>query len=460
MNQFRKLAQHIEQNQMWVFWIVCVVLAALQYYAGLQHFYWDAERYWECGREFKQNDTFSLYFHTTTRGVLFPLFNFWVIEVLGYLNWHEISVFKCVNTVFVTWGIWFVIPSLYAKATSKVVSVYQKLLLVGLVNAFWFRYFSCPLTDFMCLFLLLNGFDILWQKNVTWWQFLVVGLICGYVFNTRPIYNGLLVVYPVFLLFTHKAWLKKIAGITLLLAASFAINIPQYKLNEKVWNVKSFFQPTDAYYGGRSLYLIQLQWGLYIQKYETYVGDFDCYKSPQVFFFRDRVKSAQTKLEADQLQSFADVLRYVKTHPMMLLHYAKSSFNGLDIQYNTPYIYQLPRNPLFAFFNYAVWFLTCLILYRKVGRFNWSFPFIVLMGYVLFVCSVCIPMAVEVRFFAPLYFGAYALLAFNPNVLFQFFKTATLQVKLFTLATFIVFQLLCFWLSNLTYLQLEFPVLC
>jgi hypothetical protein len=452
----------LQQYETFVFWAVCGLLAVLQYFFGLQHFYFDAERYWESGRELKVDGIFSLYNHVTPRGVLFPLFNYALIELLGYLNWHEISVFKCLSAVFSTWGFWFVLPSLYQKITHGILSVMQKIGLVAIGNFFWFRYFSCPLSDFLCLFLLLYGFLLLWKEQLSMHKVLMAGLICGFILNTRPIYSLLLVGYPVFMFLVSKSnRITLLLSVVLLVASAFVVNIPQHKVNQKIWQSDSFFQPTDKYYGGKSLYLIQLKWGLYIQKYDTYVGDTACYGKAPVYYLHNRLTSpVEAKTKIGNIETFGQYFHYLFSHPVGLIWFAKNLFNGIDIQYDSPYVYHLIPNPIFSLFNYLIWFLGGLLLiltWRKWFRVaGGNFIF----GYLMLTTILSIPTAIEVRFLVVMYLMVYVLVVSQSWVLVERWKQWSNRNRLGVLLLAVVFVWVCFYLSQTTYSQLELGVNC
>jgi hypothetical protein len=455
------IQQTLEHNPKTIFWFTCIVLSVLQYFFGLQHFYFDAERYWESGRELVVDGQFSLFNHVTQRGVLFPLVNYGLIELLGFLNWHEISVFKVLNTVFVCWGLWFVVPSLYAKATGNVFTVVQRLALICLFHFFWFRYVSCPLSDFLCLFLLLQGFNLLWSDKPSFISIIVVGLICGFVFNTRPIYNLLLVLYPVFLWMTaHQSAWRKLLQVGLLVAMACIISIPQVQVNQKVWGVQSIFQATDKFYEGGSLYLGQLRWGLYVQKYDTYVGDTTCYPTAQVFYYHNKATMKEERAEANQIQSYPQYLAFVSTHPIKIIRFAKNVFNGLDLKYNTAYLYQIKSWMPFSILNYLVWFIAIVILFKVATFKNLSSQIWWIVGYLGITCLLCVPIAIEPRFLSAVYLVAYTLIIAHIKPFWAWWRALSGGKQIVFILLLLAFESGCLWLSQQTYKELEFMFNC
>jgi hypothetical protein len=444
-----------------LFWAVCLLLFFLQYFFGLQHFYFDAERYWESGRELKVDGVFDLGNHVTPRGILFPLFNYGLIEVLGYLNWHEITVYKGLNTVFCTWGFWYVLPAVLFKITGQTLGSLQKLALVCISNVFWFRYFSCPLSDFLCFFLLLWAFLLLWSERPLLIHIIVVGVVCGFIFNTRPIYVLLLAVYPLFYLIVSAGkWHTKLIHILLMLVMAVLVNIPQYRVNQKVWNSNTIFQPTDKYYDGKSLYLIQLKWGLYVQKYETYVGDRTCYPEVAAFYFHDKSISKAEQNTIHRIETYEQYITYLIAHPGCVLWFAKNAFNGLDIQYNSVYVFDMKPRVWFQVLNYLVWFtgMVLIVLCRK----NWarSKPFLIVLGYLLFTALLSIPTAIEVRFLLALYCFIYLLVVSQFYLLVQFWRESSFLMRIILLGSAILCVTGCLYLSQTTYQQLQFDVNC
>lgn len=452
-----------------LFWAVCILLSVLQYFYGLQHFYFDAERYWESGRELKVDGVFSLSNHVTQRGILFPLFNYALIEFLGYLNWHEISFFKCISTVFCTWGFWYLLPQLYVKTTGKTLGVWHKMALVAITNLFWFRYFSCPLSDFLCFFLLLWGFLLLWPEHVSpafsrtsLLRIMLVGLICGFIFNTRPIYVLLLAMYPLFYaIISRNKWSAKLAHIALLLFFAMAINIPQYIVNQKVWKADTFFQPTDKYYEGKSLYLMQLKWGLYVQKYETYVGDSACYRAVPAFYYHNRLTAVSVEQPVvQQIETYGQYIQYLIAHPVCIVWFAKNVFNGLDIQYNTPYVYHLKPNLWFTILNYAIWFIGFVLIGLCWRSWAASKGFLIILGYLLFTAVLSIPTAIESRFLLALYCIIYLVVVSQFHLLIPYWKNSSGTQKIVLAGSGLVFIGCCIYLSQSTFAQLQYEVLC
>jgi hypothetical protein len=444
-----------------IFCLLFIVLGVLQYFFGLQHFYWDAEGYWERGRELKVDGVFSLYNFTTQRGVLFPIVNYGLITVVEYLDWNEIVVFKCLNAIFVTWGFWYVLPGLYAKVMRQDLGVLNKIALVVLGNIFWFRYFSCPLSDFLCLFLLLQGFLLLWSDKVSFARLIIVGIICGFVFNTRPIYNLLLGVYPIFYLLVSKEnWSDRIIKIALFVLCAFAINLPQHFLNKKLWQTNTFFQPTEQYYKGQSLYLGQLKWGLYIQKYETYVGEEECYPSAAVFFYHNKETMLNEKPQIDSIKTYSEYFTYVSQHPGKILPFFKNLFNGLDIKYNSAYIYSLKPQLWFSVLNYMLWYVAFLLAVLSWRKWLSTKGFNFILLFLGATCALCIPIAIEVRFLAVLYFLMYLVVVSQAGLLVEFWKKNTATAKILWLAGLVVFVTACCLLSETTYSQLEFNINC
>lgn len=454
-----KITHLLEHYPKSVFWITCFLLCVLQYFFGLHSFYFDAERYWESGRELDVDGTFSLYNYVTKRGVLFPLINYILITGIGYFNGNEIAVFKCINTLFVCWGVWRVVPALYTNATGNVFKVWQKLLLTGVVHFFWFRYISCPLSDFLCLFLLLQGFNLLWTEKLTFQRIVLVGFICGFVFNTRPIYNLLLAVYPIFLLVVSKQGMdRKMMYVLSIILASILINIPQVLVNQKIWKAHTFFQPTHEFYEGNSLYLGQLRWGLYLQKYETYVGDPGFYKRVQVLYYQNKEGIKAEEDAANQLYSYEDYFLFLKQHPSTLLRFFKNGFNGTDIKYNTPYIYDLRPSILFSLLNYCIWFLGLVALLIKVDYRKSAAPVYWIIGYLGLTCVLCFPIAMEPRFLLSLYLLMYVLVVVHtPTLIVQWSGLPAVR-KVSVLMLMVVFVCGCFMLSQQTDSQLEFPL--
>jgi hypothetical protein len=334
----------------------------------------------------------------------------------------------------------------------------------ALIFIYWRDHFDFPLSDFPAL--LAASIGLLGLFRGTTGGYLLAGLGFGLAANVRPAYLPAVVAcvgVAALLPPRSPGWRRRGFAATLVVAGALVASMPQVLINHHQRGNWSPLVPN-----GRTISLLQLSQGMHAQKYETYVGPLTSYPQPDVFYV-DPATTHVLKQEHilnsvivfglyAEIRSYRQYARILLHHPAeMAASYVRHIFNGLDVQYPTPYVRDLgDRSIVFALLEYTLMFLAVARLIlpharRSLGPIRWT-------GVVLLVapCITAVPGAVEPRFFLPVQLLIYMLVCFGPATRASLLgggigRRAGLCVS------YVAFVLLCLTLSSATLAQLQHP---
>jgi hypothetical protein len=451
--------------------LVCFPVVALAYglhflLSGYNRFYFDASDYWDQGKRFEHNGHFSLLaYDGQFRGYALPLLNHVLQVVASGLGLGAVTIVKIFGAFLAaTLGV-VVVPRLARVLfPAAAIGAGRVLALNALIFVYWRDHFDFPLSDFPAL--LAASIGLLGLFRGTTRGYLLAGLGFGLAANVRPAYLPAAVAcvgVAAFLPPGSPGWRRRGLAATLVVAGALVASLPQVLINEHQRGNWSPLVPN-----GRSISLLQLSQGMHDQKYETYVGPLTRYPQPDVFYI-DPATTHVLKQEHifqsvivfglyAEITSYGQYARIVFHHPAeMAASYVRHIFNGLDVQYPTPYVRDLgDRSIVFALLEYTLMFLAIARTLlpdarRALGRIRWA-------GIVLLLatCLTAVPGAVEPRFFLPVQLLIYMLVCFSPTT-----HTSLLgggigrRAGLFV--SYVAFVLLCLTLSSATLAQLEHP---
>ncbi|MFC5271979.1 hypothetical protein [Adhaeribacter terreus] len=437
--------------------IFLIFLTFFFYLFPVKHagFFYDAKQYWEFGELFFKDGRFSLvhYFHET-RGYFLPLFYLPGHYLEMYLGLSPVIYVRLIGALTGAMLFGYVMPRLWEVVSNSGRLHWARRFLVAMIGlAFWSHYFIYPLSDFPTALIL--GFSLLLiLERPSFLKFILAGFLLGAAVNGRPVY---LIVVPVMLglvvLSGGRNGIRSLQKHFLPFLIGFClVSLPQFLINQQHLGVHSPFMQTK--YQGRNLYLAQLEWGLKIQKYETNIGD--GYPDAKVFFTDPAGLAILSAEKLTEIESFGAYLNLVKKYPVdFCALYVRHLFNGLDIQYPTPYVVNFRKfHWAVVLLNYTVIFLALtVLLFRKIERMNW--PAAGVLCIILLPCFIAIPTAMECRFLLAIHLLIYALVCFGWPADWkpQYFS---LHAKLKYLAIYIIFLLACFAISTSTQANLEF----
>ena len=432
-------------------------------YEGL---WYDAQGYWELANQFWAPGHFNFFaFESILRGYLFPLLLSPLTLVTAYWGWPPIDLTRGVGVVTATALFGVVAPGLWRALQppgAPAVPGVRRLVFGLLGFVCWRDYFNFSLTDFPALLALLAGLWLLLRgRSVS--SGLLAGLAVAAAANFRPVYAAALPLAACLSLWPQAAvgtgpprrvlaWGRRLA----FLAGIGAVLYPQLRVNQMHYGVSSPLVLT-AKPEEPNLYLSQLRGGFLFQKYETNVGS--DYPQPQMFFDDRAGDALLNQAELLHFDSYATYFKGILSHPLptaaLLLRHL---FNGLDVQYPTPYPQQVYVKtwPL-ALVNYTA-LITGLGVLISLG---WQRPklahgpaLLVVLS-ILGPCAAALPAVMECRFLMPLHLllCAAAAFSFRPRRLWQ---AASWAKRSAALAMYTALLVGCFAVSMQTQLQLKF----
>ena len=223
-----------------------------------------------------------------------------------------------------------------------------------------------------------------------------------------------------------------------------------------------------------NLFLAQLTSGIQVQRYETFVGLKPDYQYATVIYLDQHGRNIFVRSGYDpdsyfhpnpetfslspKILSLSEYILLTLKHPLdFLMIYFRHLFNGLDVVYNTPYIYDLYENAGYIrLLNYSLLFLTVLYINKHVKVSSvLSYQFLLLLILVL-PSILSIPSSIEVRFLLPLHFISYSTTAFFVFPMFSSFaRIKKINILLKYLPWCLIFIIICFLLSANTFANMR-----
>jgi hypothetical protein len=453
--------------------LVCFPVVAMAYglyflLSGYNRFYYDAAEYWRLADRFDHNGHFSLVaYDSPWRGYSMPLLSH-VLQVLSSAGGlGAVTIVKIFGALLAaTLGV-VVVPRLARRLfPAAAIGPGRVLALNAIIFLYWRDHFNFPLSDFPALLVFMIG--VLGLLRGTTHAYLVCGLCFGLAANMRPAYllAAIAAVLVAGLLPLRQwDWRRRGAAATLVLAGALVASLPQMAINHHQSGTWSPFIPK-----AREITLLQLWQGMRAQKYETYVGSGAGYPQPDVFYLDPATRHVLEREHTSpvthfyggstylEFPSYGKYVEMVLGHPPeMAAAYGRRLFNGLDVQYPTPYVRDLDdRSIVVSLFQYTLMFLAIARLLlpdaqRALGRIRWY-------GIVLLLvpCATAVTGAVEPRFFLPLQMLIYMLVCFGPATRHSLLGgSAARRVGL--AVSYVAFLVVCLTLSSATIAQLEHP---
>jgi hypothetical protein len=423
--------------------------------SGYTMLYNDALNYWFISIFFHKDGHLSLLnFHDSFRGYLLPLLLLPLRIAQFYTELPIIWFARVFGAVLAAVGFGWLAPLTWqAISQTGPLSWSRRAAFAALGFALWRDYFNFPLTDFPSLWALLLGLLLLYRRSS--WATAAAGACLAAACNIRPSY---LIAVPFFvalaLVLPAPSHLARLVRGVVLLAGAALVLAPQLLINQRHFGQSTpLVLVQDENLETDNLYREKLKWGLLHQKYETRIGDD---YPDRVLIFRDYAGEALVRQERiGWFNSYGSYLQLVLHHPVLFARlYAWRLFNGLDIQYPTPYIKQVyvPTWGL-AWLNYTVWFGAGLMLLRaRLSRL--TLPQGLALAVVLVPCGPMLPMSMECRFLLPLHLLLYALLCFGWPAAWHPARQPRRRLATVGIA-YIGFLAVCFWASATAQATLE-----
>lgn len=266
-----------------------------------------------------------------------------------------------------------------------------------------FYAFSFSLVSVVLLHFIFEYKQSLYLKGV---EAFLLG-VCLYVtYNIRTIYLFSLIACFCLLAIWHffkKKWLQLIITLVACLSGIIVGAVPQMIVNHNLSGTFSWKVPTEG------LMLQQLKWGIWMERYATYIGDLSEYNGAAMYFADNTGLAILNNANMDLWTSFAsykEVLLLFLSQPMDFIGiYVRHLLNMLYPIYPEQYILSITKDKsilLILFYTILFIAISNFISFFKLKSSKWKWILLILLP-----CICILPGAVEIRFFIALHFLIY-----------------------------------------------------
>ena len=412
-------------------WLVFALYLIYLPLSGADRLFWDSVSYWDIVSRFfihKKNPSL-LNFNSNVRGYVGPLLIAPVRIACTIMNWKTINGSKFIGMVWATLLFGYTIPELWRVTLNTRLQARTWLLIVGLGFTFWGDYFNYCLQDFPALTALL--LSLLFLARPGFGAVFMGGVLLAASFNMRPIYMssslGALgwLWWHTYRRTGNNVQLGQWVGVGVYFVLGIAlVLVPQALINYRHFH---HFSPLVLINSVDRMpfYLTQLNWGVIYQRYDSSI-------SPLHYGGMLHSDPAGIREAAEQSKGYFDTygafLAYYISHPVSGVgHFLRHLFNGLDVDYCTPYPAKAPGNHItgLQLLNYNVVALGAGLLGYSIWRaFRQPGPKLyaplLLSIAILLPVLLAVPTAIEVRFVLPLHLLLLVTLAANFQLLWRF----------------------------------------
>jgi len=307
---------------------------------------YDSGIYWELGYEFGVDDFNFNNYSYGLRGYLYPFIHYILIKIAALgIGTKSINLWIFHSIMYA-----FIFTIMFPKLIEKIFCVKVNYIIRGLFALICSYFFKglilYPLSDLPAFAFLLIALYLLilliedkqkYSLHIEWIYGILIGIFLAGAYYIRPVYLSAIIGFAIiagYFIFKRKKYILICSIIGMIFIA-----FPQIIINHTYFNTISPMIQTEIEYKGQSLYLQQLNWGISIQKYETNM-DLEAFESAQLSFYDETGKKLLEK--HGPITGYLDYIKFVFLHFVdVCCIYLKHLFNGLDITYNSAYIYKL-----------------------------------------------------------------------------------------------------------------------
>lgn len=376
-------------------------------------FVYDAAHYWGSAAQFTVDGHWSLWnFSDSLRGYVPGLMYYGVSHVGEFFGLTPNGTVNLFNALLFATITAVLAPRFARLAWPQFeLGFGRRLVLIGLFIIFWRGYLNHPLADFPALVAALAAL-IAVSRVSNPLMLLLAGLAVGLSVDLRPAYVLLIPAILVLAFWNARSIetpfrpRRHVGNLLIVVIGIAIVLVPQGIVNHKhhaVWN------PLPG--APAELTGFQLQTGLVLQRYETYVGPED--RSPALWYADRNTEELAAEIDRDGgIKGYGDYLRIAVENPVTIAGvFLRHLVNGMDQRYTSTYVSKLDtgqQRPL----RIAAMLIAFLALLRvawpaarrSLGTARWRYPLALLA-----TCVTILPSAVETRFLLPLYLLTYLL---------------------------------------------------
>lgn len=381
--------------------------------------YGDAVSYWMHSKEFVVDNHFSFFNYThLLRGYVFPFILFLQRGCGMFPENVEIYLWALSFGMMFSTIVIYQLPWMSKTIFGKEMNWKRIALLEVVLLFFWWGNLVYPLSDFYALFFLNFSIILFYKINKAkeddgkkYIVTIALGIgVCAYItYSIRAMYMFFFVALIVFWVINQRKYLIKMLGILFVIfIGALTISVPQIIINS---NVEGIYSPMVlGIRDGEKINDMQLFWGLYYSRYETYIGDYDVYPNAGVIFEDKAGKRIIEEEGIDGLTTIEAIKLYLK-YPLDIIGImSRHLVNAMDNRFPELYIKDLYKDRSFiCISNFLIWFLffsfftiskkKCKIMELK-EKIADKYQYIFLMC--ISSCAMLVG-AIEIRFFLPIY---------------------------------------------------------
>lgn len=406
----------------------------LHQFHNVQRFPYDADLYWHLS-----NPEIFFSYPKEIRGYFYPFLllpaHFFSNLFEDYQNYS----YRFLSAIVYAYALTIVLPAFYVRVFGGKLTTLRRLIPPLLIAVLFPGLIIYPLSDLPAFLLLIGSISALLSaksaaSRTTAGALAVFGgVLAAGAYNTRTIYLfPLLCIFCVvmFYFFSAHQTRNRLLGVIAFIAGLLLVSLPQSFINQSrhgTWSPAVMPQKTE-----KSLFALQLMWGITIQRYETTIDSAS--PSPARYF----LDKAGEKLFISELLENGEVtiakyISLVARNPIDFLGICgRHLVNGLDLRDGEVYVknskYVNNKIAVFNFFVLALGLLSALVRYdawKLKGSVSSAGPAIErasadiiwpLCAFILLLPVFAIlPGAVETRFFLGLHLLLYCTIAFNAS---------------------------------------------
>jgi hypothetical protein len=417
-----------------------VMFICLNQIQNVQNFPYDSGQYWSLA-----NPSVFFNFPQDVRGYFYPLLLLPAHFLANVFEGIPIYPYRLYSSIIYAFTLTVLLPSFYVIIFGGKVSFTRRMVVPILVIILFPGVIIYPLSDLpgfilyiSCIYLLIK---VSLEKNKLSYNSLLYLGFSGFLayasYNTRTIYLiplPMIILTIPFILFSNTKAISKVIATVIFIAGMGLASLPQCFINQNT--VNRFTPAVITQVSDRSLFAMQLMWGITIQRYSTNIGSNGT--PGQYFLDNAGIRLFEKKGLTRENVSIQDYISLVVHNPMFFIgSFTRHLLNGVDLRDGEVYIRDAKRSTnSIAFVNFSIIFTGFFIIFiryaervksqisttsspndgfpreRRGANYYWK----LWLAIILFPILAIIPGAVETRFFLSFQLLIYCTIAFNSSI--------------------------------------------